>query len=132
MNWERWKKKYPHTRVLFDQNEFQRSYNLDPYQGYESSSRLIFDVNLKNSKYHPKEKVIGIELCGKAKTYSFSELSKSQLSAKDIFNKILIEFHSDRQTKTTVIRGDKNKELPAVARFWFVWYVFYPTTENLK
>ena len=85
-------------RVLSDQNGFQRSYNIDPYQDYESISGLIFDANLKNSKYHPKGKVIGIELCGKAKAYSYSELNKSQFPAKDIFNKIPIQLYFDRQT----------------------------------
>jgi len=65
--------------------------NRDPYQEYESSSRLMFDVNLKNLKYHPKGKVIGIELRGKAKAYVFSELSKTKSPVKDVFNKILIQ-----------------------------------------
>jgi hypothetical protein len=47
-NWGTWKKKHPHTRVLSDQTGIQRSYDRNPYQGYESSSRLIFDVNLKD------------------------------------------------------------------------------------
>ena len=64
-NWGTWKKKHLHTRLLSDQTGFQRSYDRNPYQGYESSSRLMFDVNLKDSKYHPKEKFIGIELGGK-------------------------------------------------------------------
>jgi hypothetical protein len=90
-NWESWKKKYPHTKALSGQNGFQRSYNGDPCQGYESSSRLMFGVTLKNLKYHHKEKVIGIGLCGKAKIYAFLELSKIQSPVKDVFDKILIQ-----------------------------------------
>ena len=128
-NWGSWKKKYPHTKVLSDQTGFQRSYNRDPYQGYESSSRLMFDVDLRDSKYHPKEKVIGIELDGKYKAYAFSELSRSRSPVKDIFNKIPIQIYFDRKTQTAVIRGEKNKELPAVVGFWFAWYAFHPTTK---
>ena len=127
-NWGTWKKKYPRTKVLSDKTGFQRSYDRDPYQGYESSSRLMFDVNLKDSKYHPKEKVIGIELGGKAKAYAFSELSRTRLPVKDIFNKIPIQIHYDRKTKTAVIRDSKNNELPSVVGFWFAWYAFHPTT----
>jgi hypothetical protein len=47
-NWGAWKKKHHHTRVLSDQTRFQRSYDRNTYQGYESSSRLMFDVNLKD------------------------------------------------------------------------------------
>jgi hypothetical protein len=128
-NWGAWKKKYPHTKVLSDQTGFQRSYERDPYQGYESSSRLMFDVKLQDSKYHPKEKVIGIELGGKAKAYAFSELSKTHSPIKDIFNKIPIEIHYDRKTQTAVIKDSKDKELPTVVGFWFAWYAFHPTTK---
>jgi hypothetical protein len=130
-NWESWKKKYPHTRVLSDQTGFKRLYNRDPYQGYESSSRLMFDVNLKDSKYHPKEKFIGIVFGGKAKAkaYAFSELSRSRSPVKDIFNKVPIQIYFDRRTQTAVIRDEKNKELPAVVGFWFAWYAFHPTTK---
>jgi len=50
----------------------------------------MFDVNLKDLKYHPKEKVIGIELGSKAKAYAFLELSRTRSPAKYIFNKIPI------------------------------------------
>jgi hypothetical protein len=123
--------KYTHTRMLSDQNGFKLSYNRDPYQGYESSSGLMFDINLKNSKFHPKGKAIGIELDGKSKTYAFSELSKSHSPVKDIFNKIPIQIYFDRETQTAVITGDKNKNLPAVAGFWFAWYAFHPATKYL-
>jgi hypothetical protein len=87
----------------------------------------MFNVNLKDSKYHPKEKVIGIELGGKAKAYAFSEMSRTRSPIKDIFNKIPIQIHCDRKTKTAVIRDSKNNELPSVLGFWFAWYAFHPT-----
>ncbi|MFT4577838.1 MAG: hypothetical protein ACI9UO_000657 [Nitrospinales bacterium] len=128
-NWETWKKKHPHTKVLSNQTGFKRSYDRDPYQGYESNSRLMFDVNLKDSKYHPKEKVIGIELGDKTKAYAFSELSRTRSPVKDVFNNIPIQIYYDRKTKTAVIRDSKDKELPSVVGFWFAWYVFHPTTK---
>jgi hypothetical protein len=79
----------------------------------------MFDFNLKNLKYHPKEKFIGMELGGKFIIYAFSELSKSQSPVKGIFNKIPIQIYFDRQTQTAAIRYEKNKELTAVAGFWF-------------
>ena len=102
------------------------SFNDLLYQGYELSSRLKFDINLKNSKYHPKKKVLGIELDGKAKDYVFSELSSSQSTVKDILKNILIQIYFDRQNQAAVIRGDKNKELLAVKGFWFAYYAFHP------
>ena len=70
-NWGTWKKKHHHTRVLSDQTGFQRSYDRNPYQGYESSSRMMFDVNLKDSKYHPKEKSSALNSAAKPKPMPF-------------------------------------------------------------
>ena len=89
----------------------------------------MFDVNLKDSKYHPKEKFIGIELGGKTKAYAFSELSRTRSQVKDVFNKAPIQIHFDHKTQTTIIRNSKNDELPSVVGFWFARYAFHPTTK---
>lgn len=128
-NWGTWKKKYPHTKVLSYKTGFRRPYDRDPYQGYESNSRLMFDVNLRNSKFHPKEKVIGIEIGGRAKAYPFSELGKVPSPIKDVVNKISIEIHFDEKSNTAVIKDNKNKELPSVVGFWFAWHAFHPKTK---
>ena len=88
---------------------------------------MMFDVSHKDSKYHPKEKVIGIELGGKAK--AFLELSRTRSPVKYIFNKIPTQTHYDRKNQTAVIRGSKNNELPSVVGFWFAWCAFHPTTK---
>jgi hypothetical protein len=89
----------------------------------------MFHVNLKDSKYHPKEKVIGIELGGKTKAYAFSELSKTRSPVKNIFNKVPIQIYFVHKTQTAIIRNSKNDELPSVIGFWFAWYAFQPTTK---
>ena len=89
----------------------------------------MFDVNLKDSKYYSKEKVIGIKLGGKTKAYAFSELSKTRSSVKNVFNKVPIQIHFDHKTQTAIIRNSKNDELPSVVGFWFAWYAFHPTTK---
>jgi hypothetical protein len=47
----------------------------------------MFGVSAKNQKYHPKEKVIGIELGGVTKAYQFSELKKVTSPIKDVIDK---------------------------------------------
>ncbi len=128
-NWGSWKKKHPQTMVLSEKTGFQRPYDRDPYQGYESNSRLMFDVGLMNSKYPPKEKVIGIEMDGKAKVYPFSELSRTRSPVQDVFNNIKIQIFYDKVTRTAVIKDSKNKELPSVVGFWFAWFAFHPETK---
>ena len=89
----------------------------------------MFDVNLKDSKYHSKEKVIGIELGGKTKAYAFSELSRTRSPIKNVFNKVPIQIHFDQKTQMAIIRNSKNDELPSVVGFWFAWYAFHQTTK---
>jgi hypothetical protein len=57
------------------------------HQGYETSERLMFGVSAKNRKYHPKEKVIDIELGGLNKDYPFSEMKKVVSPIKDVIGK---------------------------------------------
>lgn len=127
-NWASWKSKYPKTRVLSDDTGYQRDYDRDPYEGYEASERLMFGVNEKSRKYHPKEKVIGVELGNVTKAYPFSELNKVDSPVKDILDKKPIHIIYDRKTRTAVIRDKNNREIPSVVGYWFAWYAFHPET----
>jgi hypothetical protein len=127
-NWASWKSKHPKTQVLSDDTGYRRDYDRDPYQGYETSERLMFGVSTKSRKYHPKEKVIGLELGKVTKAYPFSELSKVESPVKDVLGKIPVQIFYDRKTRTAVIRDENNREIPSVVGFWFAWYVFHPET----
>ena len=83
-NWESWKARHPETLVMSDDTGYRRDYDRDPYRGYETSKRLMFGVNATNKKYHPKEKVIGIELGIVFKAYPFSELEKVKSPVRDV------------------------------------------------
>ena len=107
---------------------YRRDYDRDPYKGYETSERLMFEVNTKSQKYHPKEKVMGVELGGATKAYPFSELNKVASPIKDVLGKTNVQIFYDRKTKTVVIRDKNNREIPSVVGFWFAWYVFHPET----
>ena len=76
-------------------------------------------VSEKNRKYHPKEKVVGIELCGVTKAYPFSELKKVASPIKDVIVKTSVQISYDRKTKTAVILDKNNREIPSVVGFWF-------------
>ena len=127
-NWASWKANHPGTRVLSDKTGYRRDYDRDPYQGYETSERLMFDVDQKSRKYHPKEKVIGIELGGVTKAYPFSELNKLKSPVKDVLGKTPIRIFYDHRSKTAFIRDEEDGEMPSVAGFWFAWYAFHPET----
>ena len=127
-NWESWKARYPKTLVLSDDTGYRRDYDRDPYQGYETSKRLMFGVNAMNKKYHPKEKVIGIKSGKVVKAYPFSELGKVESPVKDVLGKTPIRVFYDRKTRTAVIRDENGRQMPSVVGFWFAWYTFHPET----
>ncbi len=127
-NWASWKVNHPGTRVLSDKTGYRRDYDRDPYQGYETSERLMLNVDQKSRKYHPKEKMIGIELGGVTKACPFSELNKLKSPVKDVLGKTPIRIFYDHRSKTAFIRGEKNGEIPSVVGFWFAWYAFHPET----
>jgi hypothetical protein len=119
MNWASWKYMHPITQALSANDGCRQDYDPDPYQVYETSERLVFGVSEKNRKYHPKEKVIGIELSGRTKAYPFSELKKVASPIKDVIENISDQISYDHKTKNAVIRDENNREIPSVVEFWF-------------
>ena len=130
--WGAWKKTHPETLVLSEQTGYRRDYDRDPYLGYYTSSRLMFKVKNQNKTYHPKEKVIGLEIGGKFKAYPFSELSQAKQPVADKLNGVSIKVTFDKKSQTAVIRDRKGKELPSVVGFWFAWFAFHPDTGVYK
>jgi len=130
--WGQWKKMHPETFILSQKTCYSRDYDRDPYRGYYTSSRLMFGVKNKNKAYHPKARVIGLELGGKFKAYPFSELAKSRQPVMDKFNGSSVKVIFDKQSQTAMIRNSKGKELPSVVGFWFAWFAFHPDTQVFK
>ncbi|WP_290697086.1 DUF3179 domain-containing protein [Amphritea sp.] len=129
--WGAWLKDHPDTLVLSRNTGASRDYTRDPYSGYEDSKLLYFSVEFMSQAFHPKERVIGVELNGRTKAYPFSELAKGAL--KGVLGDRLgeavlrIEYNAELQT-ARVFRGEM-EELPVVNLFWFAWYGFHPKTE---
>ena len=128
MYWAIRKSKHPKTQVLSANNGCRQDYYPDPYQGYETSERLVVGVSEKNRKYNPKEKVIGIELGYGTKAYPFFELKKVASPIKVVIENISVQISYNRKTKTAVIRDENNREIPPVVGFWFALNVFHPET----
>jgi len=128
--WDRWREQYPQTLVLSRNTGNARDYNRNPYSGYDESPLLFFPVEFMSRAYHPKERVIGIELDGVAKAYPFAELAKlgdtgvleDQLGSVPV----MIQYDAE-QRDGKVLLGDK--ELVSTNLFWFAWFAFHPQTE---
>ncbi len=130
--WREWKKTHPETLVLSQNTGYSRDYDRDPYMGYYTSSRLMFGVKNRNQAYHPKERVLGLELGGKFKAYPFSELAKAKQPVTDKLNGATVTVIFDEPSQTAVIRDSQGQELPSVVGFWFAWFAFHPETKIFK
>lgn len=130
--WGKWKNEHPETLVLSQKTGYSRDYDRDPYMGYYSSSRLMFEVKNRNKAFHPKERVIGLEIGGKFKAYPFSELSKAKQPVTDQLNGATVKVIFDKQSQSAMIRDHQGKELPSVVGFWFAWFAFHPDTEVFR
>ncbi len=130
--WRDWQTQYPHTLVLSRETGFSRNYDRSPYGDYDRSTNLYFPVDFLSQAYHPKERVLGLELNGQFKAYPFAELARAgaQGEIKDTFagQDLLIRYDAE-QRSGRIWLADTEQELPVVNSFWFAWYTFHPQGE---
>ncbi len=127
--WADWRSRHPKTEVLSEDTGFRRNYGDDPYPGYESSRRVIFPVSNKDGRYHPKERVIGLLVNGRAKAYPFVELDRAGGRVEDVFAERSLTVEFDAQHQTARVLDPSGQEVPTVIAFWFAWHTFHPNGE---
>jgi hypothetical protein len=130
--WLDWKARHPDTLVLSTDTGHARDYTRSPYAGYDHSADLMFPVKFRAQGYHPKERVIGLEIEGQYKAYPFVELARMSREFNDTLagRPLIIRF--DAQHQSGKILDKTGKELPSITVFWFAWYAFHPHTEIFR
>ena len=130
-SWKDWVKHHPDTLVLSRDTGFRRNYRDSPYSGYEKSRRLYFKVSHKSpANYHPKERVIGVEIDGRFKAYPYRELSKNGKSEfTDSFAGSNLKIYWNEEAQSGSVTNIDGKALPVISGFWFAWFTFHPDTE---
>lgn len=139
MTWKDWKAEFKEGKVLSRDTGHSRDYSRSPYGEYDQSPSLYFPVEFLSRAYHPKERVLGIEVNGKFKAYPFVELAKTGVKVlKDQFNGVELEINFDTQSRTGSVEYIDTSRVkspasltakPAINAFWFAWYTFHPDTE---
>ena len=127
--WSDWQQRHPDTLVLSQDTGFSRDYHRSPYTGYETSRKLFFPVKFRAQGYHPKERVLGLEINGRYKAYPFTELVKSTGAVRDHVAGKNIEIRFDAEHQTAMAVDETGKELATVIAYWFAWYGFHPETD---
>lgn len=130
--WGNWRKQYPNTLVLSFDTGFSRNYSRNPYEGYENIEQTYFPVSFRAKGLHPKEKVIGLKVNGKAMAWPFVELRKAGGKVNDILGGQAITIEFNNQHNSARIINKEGKELASVTLFWFAWAAFHPQTDLYK
>ncbi len=128
--WRAWRRDHPRTLVLSTDTGHRRDYGSDPYMGYAGERDLYFPVGNSSRRYHPKERVLGVEIGGRFKAYPFAELSKSgvrEFPDRIAGHDLLIRFDWANESATAF--DGSGRQLAATTGYWFAWYAFHPDTE---
>ncbi|MCH7742895.1 MAG: DUF3179 domain-containing protein [Proteobacteria bacterium] len=130
-SWKDWVKNHPDTLVLSRDTGSRRNYRNSPYAGYEKTRRLYFKVSHKSpANYHPKERVIGVEINGHFKAYPYKELSKNgKAEFTDSFAGSNLKISWNEEAQSGNITNTDGKALPVISSYWFAWFTFHPETE---
>ncbi|MEE8240189.1 MAG: DUF3179 domain-containing protein [Nitrospirales bacterium] len=127
--WRAWKEEHPDTQVLSIRTGHSRNYLGTAYRGYAKSRSVMFPVSHRDRRYHPKERVVGIEVDGRFKAYPFVELARTSGVIHDTVNGRKIKVVFDAENASALVLDTADKELPSVIGFWFAWTAFHPDTE---
>jgi hypothetical protein len=129
-SWRAWEKEHPETLVLSTETGFDRDYDRDPYGEYENERGLYFPVRAESRRYHPKERVLGLEIDGRFKAYPFAELARA--GKDEIIDELAgrkIRVHFDEENESVRAFDALGNQLPGIVGFWFAWYAFHPDTQ---
>ncbi|MEK9142905.1 MAG: DUF3179 domain-containing protein [Nitrospirota bacterium] len=127
--WREWRAAHPSTIVLSTRTGSFRNYDRDPYAGYGESSELFFDTTHFDSRYHPKEWVVGLEIDGVTKAYPFVELKKVPSPLVDRVNGRRVTVRVNAESRSASVVDENGRPIPSVTAFWFAWYAFHPDTQ---
>lgn len=87
ITWGDWKNMHPDTLVLTTQTGHLRAYGSDPYGDYYSDPRIIFPVENKDERMHPKEIILGFQEGNVFKAYKQADVDSANIINDKINNK---------------------------------------------
>ena len=140
--WEKWKHKYPDTRVLSQKTGFVRNYarNGDPYgsylaadKGYYASDQLLFRPIVEDRQLHPKAVVVGIrDHAGNAAAIVKDRLRREKSMEIALGKRtIVVTYDPALESHAAAVKGTGDW-INAFDAMWFAWKAFNPNTQLLR
>ncbi len=126
--WRDWKVAHPDSEVLSQDTGFNRNYGRDPYGSYQEDSFLLFPVEGRDDRVHPKTVIFGVEINDKFKAYREDDLKETGVIEDEFFG-VNIRLERDDVGIVKITNLDTGEEIVKERDFWFAWYAFHPDTE---
>lgn len=133
--WDDWRRRYPRTEVLSFDTGVARDYGRDPYAGYDTVNRLMFDVQHRDERVGPKEWVLGLSVGSARKAYPLRALAARIGETGVLEDRVggqAVRIRYDARNRTARAEDATGTSLPSVLAFWFAWVAFHPKTELLQ
>jgi len=125
--WRDWRIAHPDSEVLSQETGFSRPYGRDPYMSYYEDSFILFPVQSRDDRIHPKTGIIGIEIDGVYAAYCEDDLIEYG-SIEDEVSGVAILVSRDEAGTVSVINLATGEKIVKEREFWFAWYAFHPNT----
>ena len=122
-----WFQRHPNTTVLARPERMKIDYRYSPYASYWVSEKLPFEVKARDSRYHPKEVVLGVRVGDKSRAYLGSILTAEGGRIVDDFEGKKIRIAYD--TNSSTFQWDVPHDVSVTDAYWFAWKSLHPDTE---
>lgn len=141
-NWEKWKEKYPDTKVLSRETGFIRNYGTggDPYgsyikenKSYYTSDRLLFRPIYEDRRLAPKTVVVGIrDQDGNAAAILKDYLRQEKVVELSLGEKTVVVSYDQDLDFHTAETKEMGEWVNTFDAMWFAWFTFYPETALIQ
>jgi hypothetical protein len=134
-SWADWRRRHPRTEVLSTDTGFVRDYTRDPYDGYDRTASVMFDVQHRDDRLHPKAWVLGLRIGDEAKAYPFDTLARRVGADGTLADRLggqAVRIRYDAAHRNAEAFDDQGRPLAGVTAFWFAWVAFHPGTLVLQ
>ena len=122
-----WVREHPDTRVLDRPFLTKIDYRHSPFSTHWVSEKLPYPVDHTDSRFHPKDLVLGVEYPGGSKAYLGSLLTEAGGRVVDQIKGQTVRIAYDSDTAS--FQSEVPSSFGSYESYWFAWKTLHPDTE---